>query len=297
MVIEFGNFLIMYKVQKIILVSLISISLIAWLFSIKDPDMLIMMEAMMTLNPIAISIFTISWTIGMAAMMFPAIVPMVVLYNRLIIGNNDNHIDDSKQKNDNKQRPFLPLIFSSSGNYSIKTILFVASYLLIWSLTGVLLLLSWSILMNNLLITSRILDLDIVYGILLIISGLYQFSSLKKKCLGYCESPLAFFTRRWKGNSTTGAIKMGTYHGFYCLGCCWPYFLLMVALGWMNIAWMLLFAGIIFGEKMWSKGIWISRFTGIAFTIVGVLTIVGIMTLNNDDLNMSTMIMSTMDMS
>ena len=287
----------MYKVQKIILVSIISISLIAWLFSIKDPDMLIMMEAMMTLNPIAISIFTISWTIGMAAMMFPAIVPMVVLYNRLIIGNNDNHIDDSKQKNDNKQRPFLPLIFSSSGNYSIKTILFVASYLLIWSLTGVLLLLSWSILMNNLLITSRILDLDIVYGILLIISGLYQFSSLKKKCLGYCESPLAFFTRRWKGNSTTGAIKMGTYHGFYCLGCCWPYFLLMVALGWMNIAWMLLFAGIIFGEKMWSKGIWISRFTGIAFTIVGVLTIVGIMTLNNDDLNMSTMIMSTMDMS
>ena len=287
----------MYKVQKIILVSLISISLIAWLFSIKDPDMLIMMEAMMTLNPIAISIFTISWTIGMAAMMFPAIVPMVVLYNRLIIRNNDNHIDDSKQKNDNKQRPFLPLIFSFSVNYSIKTILFVASYLLIWSLTGVLLLLSWSVLMNNLLMTSRLLDLDIVYGILLIISGLYQFSSLKKKCLGYCESPLAFFTRRWKGNSTTGAIKMGTYHGFYCLGCCWPYFLLMVALGWMNIAWMLLFTGIIIGEKMWSKGIWISRFTGIAFTIVGVLTIVGIMTLNNDDLNMSTMIMSTMDMS
>ena len=279
--------MVLYKVQKIILVSLISISLIAWLFSIKDPDMLIMMEAMMTLNPIAISIFTISWTIGMAAMMFPAIVPMVVLYNRLIIGNNDNHIDDSKQKNDNKQLPFLQLNFSFSVNYSIKTILFVASYLLIWSLTGVLLLLSWSILMNNLLITSRILDLDIVYVILLIISGLYQFSSLKKKCLGYCESPLAFFTRRWKGNSTTGAIKMGTYHGLYCLGCCWPYFLLMVALGWMNIAWMGLFAGIIFGEKMWSKGIWISRFTGIAFAIVGILTVLGIITLYNDSMTMS----------
>jgi predicted metal-binding membrane protein len=257
------------------------------------------MEAMMTLNPIAISIFTVSWTIGMAAMMFPAIVPIVVLYNRLIIGNNDNnnHIDDSKQKNENKQRQILPLTFSSSINYSLKTILFVASYLSIWSLTGVLLLLSWSILMNNLLMTSRIIDLDIVYGILLIISGLYQFSSLKRKCLGYCESPLAFFTRRWKGNSTIGAIKMGTYHGLYCLGCCWPYFLLMVALGWMNIASMLLFAGIIFGEKIWSKGIWISKFTGIAFTIVGVLTILGIVTLNNDDLNMSTMDMSTMDMS
>ena len=94
----------MYKIQKIILVSLVFISLIAWLFSIKDPDMLIMMEAMMTLNPIAISIFTISWTIGMISMMFPAIVPMVILYNRLIVGNNNNNIYVSKQKNDNKQR-------------------------------------------------------------------------------------------------------------------------------------------------------------------------------------------------
>jgi predicted metal-binding membrane protein len=291
----------MYKIQKIILVSLVFISLIAWLFSIKDPDMLIMMEAMMTLNPIAISIFTISWTIGMTAMMFPAIVPMVILYNRLIVGNNhnnhNNNIDVSKQKNDNKQRQFLPLIFSSSVNYSIKTIVFVVSYLLIWSLTGILLLLSWSILMNNLFITYRIIDLDIVYGVLLIISGVYQFSYFKIKCLGYCESPLAFFTRRWNGSSTIGAIKMGTYHGLYCLGCCWPYFLLMVALGWMNIAWMGVFAGIIFGEKIWSKGIWISRFTGIAFTVVGVLTILGIITLNNDDLNTSTMDMSTMNMS
>ena len=76
---------------------------------------------------------------------------------------------------------------------------------------------------------------------------------------------------------------MEIYHGLYCLGCCWPYFLLMVALGWMNITWMVLFAGIIFVEKIWSKGIWISRFTGIAFAIVGTLTIVGIVILYNND--------------
>jgi predicted metal-binding membrane protein len=71
----------------------------------------------------------------------------------------------------------------------------------------------------------------------------------------------------------------------------------MVALGWMNIAWMGLFAGIIFGEKIWSKGIWISRFIGIAFAIVGILTIVGIITLYNDTMNMNTMNMNTMNMS
>jgi hydrogenase/urease accessory protein HupE len=67
----------------------------------------------------------------------------------------------------------------------------------------------------------------------------------------------------------------------------------MVALGWMNITWMVLFAGIIFGEKIWSKGIWISRFTGIAFAIVGILTIVGIVILyNNDAMNRNTMNMN-----
>ncbi|HEX6672367.1 MAG TPA: DUF2182 domain-containing protein [Nitrososphaeraceae archaeon] len=278
----------MYKVQKIILVSLIFTSLIAWLFSINQSDM--MRETMMTPNPIAVLIFTVSWTVGMAAMMFPSIVPMVLLYNRLIVGDNNSnnyHFEISKQTNKR-----FPLIFLSI-NYSIKTIVFVASYLLVWSLTGILLLLSCSILMNNLSIIYGIRDLNFVYGLLLVISGLYQFSSLKRKCLTYCESPLAFFTKRWKGNSIIGTLRMGTYHGFYCLGCCWPYFLLMVALGWMNIAWMSLFAGIIFGEKIWSKGIWISRFTGIAFAIVGILTILGIVTLyNNDAINMNTMNMN-----
>ena len=277
----------MYRIPKIILVSLILTSLIAWLFSIKQNDIM-MMETMMILNPIVVLIFTVSWTIGMAAMMFPAIVPMVLLYNRLIVEDNNNSdylFDISKQNN--KRRQFLTIF--SSINYSIKTIVFVASYLLVWSLTGILLLLSWSILMNTLFITYGVKELDIVYGFLLVISGIYQFSSLKRKCIGYCESPLAFFTKRWKGNSTIGSIKMGTYHGLYCLGCCWPYFLLMVALGWMNIAWMGLFTGIIFGEKIWSKGIWISRFTGIAFAIVGILTILGIITLYNDTMNMDAM--------
>ena len=64
----------------------------------------------------------------------------------------------------------------------------------------------------------------------------------------------------------------------------------------VNIAWMGLFAGIIFGEKIWSKGIWISRITGIAFAIVGILTILGIIPLYNDTMNMDTMNMDTMNM-
>jgi hypothetical protein len=47
---------------------------------------------------------------------------------------------------------------------------------------------------------------------------------------------------------------MGMYHGLYCLDRCWPYFPLMVALGWMDVLWMALFAAIIFAEKVWTRG-------------------------------------------
>ena len=46
-----------------------------------QPDM---MNVMIGYNPTLISLFIASWTAGMAAMMFPAIIPMVVLYNKLI---------------------------------------------------------------------------------------------------------------------------------------------------------------------------------------------------------------------
>ena len=75
----------MDKAQKIILASLITISAISWV-TLKDQSD--MMGAIMTLDPVAILLFTATWTTGMAAMMLPAISPMVLLYNKLIKSNN-----------------------------------------------------------------------------------------------------------------------------------------------------------------------------------------------------------------
>jgi len=268
----------MDKLQKVILFSLISISAIAWVISKDQPDM---MKAMMTLDPISILLFTASWTVGMAAMMFPAISPMVLLYNRLIKnGDYDNgdsnykekdkvssaFVIEKREKNTSKHSFFI--------NYSFKILLFVNAYLLIWILTGIALLLVWSVIMNTLITSGfRTNQLDVIYGVLLIISGVYQFSPLKTKCIGYCESPLRFFMRRWKSGKM-GAIKMGIYHGIYCLGCCWPYFLLMVALGWMNLIWMGLFSTIIFAEKIWSRGLLVARIGGIVLMTFGIVAII-----------------------
>jgi hypothetical protein len=170
------------KSQKIILLSLLSISVTTWLFSIEQPDM---MEAMMTLNPIAVTIFTISWTIGMAAMMFPAIIPMVLLYNRIISSdqNNNNKKDnlslvskfnqhtDNLEERENRQHSRS---FALLSKRAIKTLGFVGTYLLVWALTGVMLLVFWSIIMNNLFIGYSVQDFAIVSGIL-------------RLCLEFCD--------------------------------------------------------------------------------------------------------------
>lgn len=283
----------MNRIQKILIFSLIFISAIMWLVSIQQYGTM-MSTMMMFYNPMALSIFTLIWITGMAAMMFPAISPMVLLYDRLIKGNNNSRVNRrvkegksslvvSKEKEKEEVKNSLSLLaFLRWPSYSLKIILFVGSYLVVWAFTGIALLIAWSVPinyffmgMNSSLISKQ--QLDLVFGILLIISGLYQFSPLKTKCLGYCESPMSFFMRRWR-SGTIGAAKMGTYHGLYCLGCCWPYFLLMIALGWMNLLWMALFAAIIFGEKIWLRGgIWVARSAGIGFMIVGILAILGLM--------------------
>ena len=71
----------MERNQKVILIFIISITAIAWIFSKDQPDM---MKAMMVYEPVEISLFSITWTVGMAAMMFPSVTPMILIYNREI---------------------------------------------------------------------------------------------------------------------------------------------------------------------------------------------------------------------
>lgn len=253
----------MDKLQKILLVALISTSGVAWAASHAfQGDMMGGMTG--PINAISVSLFVGVWTAGMAAMMFPAISPVVLLYNRLV----------KNEQGSNTQ------VIESKAQYSAKMVLFIGCYLAVWALTGLALLLGWSLLLNSTVAAS--VQSSAIYGGIMVSAGAYQFSPLKSKCLGYCESPMSFFMKRWR-NGTIGAVTMGTYHGLYCLGCCWPYFLLMVALGWMDILWMALFAGIIFGEKMWLRGIWIARAAGVGLAIAGVITALGIVDFSGND--------------
>jgi Predicted metal-binding integral membrane protein (DUF2182) len=232
------------KTSTLVIITIVlSISVLTWLVSIWQYDA--MMSSMMTFyyNPAALSLFVVIWTAGMAAMMFPAIVPMILVFNRLINMNNATS-NNPGNSNSNSQTAYHT---SSDPNYGSSTnngigypaeeggdksniihrlrntlqskspviILFVSAYLAIWALTGIVLLVGWSFFFDTLLLQlglndsqqQQLLSANTIYGIVLIVAGIYQFISLKTKCLGYCESPLSFFMRRWQ-KGRVGAVKM-----------------------------------------------------------------------------------------
>ena len=147
---------------------------------------------------------------------------MILVYNRLIDtnktknnasgGNNQiiyhQNNDDSDNSNDNNtingighpidriedENGALNSLRYRLRSKSYDIILFVSAYLVIWAVTGIILLVGWSFLLDTLILQLGLgnsqQSITTIFGIVLVVSGKYQFSPLKTKCLGYCESPL-----------------------------------------------------------------------------------------------------------
>jgi predicted metal-binding membrane protein len=78
----------MNNIQKLIILSLVAISGLAWILSFTTTDIMMntmIQMVMMNYNLLNVSLFTVIWTSGMVAMMFPAIIPMILLYNKIIL--------------------------------------------------------------------------------------------------------------------------------------------------------------------------------------------------------------------
>lgn len=90
---------------------------------------------------------------------------------------------------------------------------------------------------------------------LLLIAGLYQFSTLKEACLSKCRMPLTFFMEHFE----EGPLRNGLRLGLVCLGCCWALMLLGFVGGVMNLAFMALATVIMAIEKLSFIGRYVTR--------------------------------------
>jgi len=94
--------------------------------------------------------------------------------------------------------------------------------------------------------------------------GGYQLTPLKDRCLARCRSPLGFVLKLGAYQGRTRDLRVGLYHGAFCLACCWALMALLVAFGLMNVIAMVVLAGSVLVEKTWVWGPRFSRLLGVA---------------------------------
>jgi predicted metal-binding membrane protein len=113
-----------------------------------------------------------------------------------------------------------------------------------------------------------------VAGVLFIVAGAYQFTTLKHACLRQCRNPFPFFFSNWT-TTTRGVFRLGVKQGLFCLGCCWAAMLLMFALGVMNVVWMAVLAVAMTVEKLVNVRR-LSHADGVVLIAAGLFLIVGV---------------------
>ncbi|MEP3345218.1 MAG: DUF2182 domain-containing protein [Litoreibacter sp.] len=107
-------------------------------------------------------------------------------------------------------------------------------------------------------------------GGLLILAGLYQFSTMKEACLSKCRQPMTFFMQHFD----EGPWRNGLRLGLVCLGCCWALMLLAFVGGVMSVAFMGLATVIMVVEKLPDLGRHVTKPLGAALLMAGAWVLV-----------------------
>jgi predicted metal-binding membrane protein len=193
-----------------------------------------------------IGMLVVMWTIMMIAMMVPTVAPMVLLFAAI-----------QRQRRE-LQRPYVP-----AG-------LFLLGYLLVWTGFSILATAAqWGLHATALLSPMMISTSPIFGGVVLIATGVFQFSETKRACLRQCRSPLDFLLTEWR-EGPRGAVVMGLRHGVFCTGCCWLIMLLLFVVGVMNLMWVAALTALVLAEKVLPRGQLLARVAGVAMIAWGI---------------------------
>lgn len=245
--------------RTLTLVALAAIAAISWGWLARSADVMATMRgdgillalatAMMQPAPATpyLAATALMWVVMMAAMMTPAVLPLVRLFGRLERG--------------------------ASRTAQLDGVLFATGYLVVWfAFAVVATLLQWALHHAALLGGHALAVGPGLAGALLVGAGVYQLTPLKSACLRHCQTPVGFFLSHWR-DGRWGALRMGARHGTYCVGCCWALMLLMFVSGVMSLGAMTLLSAFVLGERLLPAGPWITRLPAAALMAWGVWTL------------------------
>jgi predicted metal-binding membrane protein len=242
-----------WRANLTVIVILLGVSLLAWAGTLQQS--LSMRGMVMGLGQIgwlaqgdmSAPAFLVMWVTMMAAMMLPTIAPMVLAYLA---------------------------VTRRRGDSLHATLAFVSGYLVVWSAAGIVPLLAFKAIAQLGGDIAQSTSLPVLSGGILIFAGAYQFTGWKRVCFDHCQSPLAFIATHDFGRGAIGALRAGVVHGAYCLGCCWALTSVLLAVGLMNLMWMVGIFALFVIEKSWRHGLVVAKIAGIGLSALGTAVIV-----------------------
>src|SRR5262245_51485468 len=236
--------------RNVILGLLLALAAAAWAVLIwqrqgANTDMVMNSVTMGLRAPLFLTI----WVVMMVAMMFPTAAPMILTFHKVQAGKHQR------------------------GEVFASTWVFVAAYILVWTLAGVAAY-AGALAAEAIAVRAPLSPTTAarIGGTLLLAAGIYQLTPLKDVCLSKCRTPITFIMTSWR-DGAGGALRMGLLHGAYCLGCCWLLFVILFPLGIMNIAAMVIITLVIFAEKTLPWGRLAPRATAAVLVAYGAVVI------------------------
>ncbi|MCJ0873870.1 DUF2182 domain-containing protein [Streptomyces sp. AP-93] len=222
---------------------MVLIAVLAWVLTIGQARHMGMEPGTMGL---ALPLFLLLWVVMMAAMMLPSVAPVAITWIRGI-----------------SRRPAGPAV------RALHIAEFVSGYLLAWTGFGLL-------AYGALAVTGNLVEGNPGAGRWIgagafLLAGLHQFGPLKRVCLRHCRNPMFQLLRYSRFRPWAKDLRVGAHHGLYCVGCCWGLMIVLIPLGFMNVAAMAAVAAVIFLEKLWRQGPWLTWAVGIAFLVLAAL--------------------------
>jgi predicted metal-binding membrane protein len=186
------------------------------------------------------------WTVMTVAMMLPTTLPIIATFHT-IAGSREDRV--------------------------LLIALVIIGYLAIWASFGVVVYIGHLFLQLTVdSIPPFKKNIWVAVPSMLLIAGVFQFTSLKYRCLDKCRSPFSFVIEHWQGrNERWNAFRLGVDNGIFCVGCCWALMLLMFVVGFGSIGWMFLLAVIMAIEKNVTWGRRISAPLGVILIGIGLL--------------------------
>jgi predicted metal-binding membrane protein len=185
------------------------------------------------------------WAVMMIGMMLPSAAPTALLFAAVL------------RKSDPQNAPVA------------RTYAFAGGYLLAWTVFSLAAtVLQWGLVKAALLSPMMSTTSSKAGALILMAAGVYQWTPLKQSCLTRCRAPADFIARSFRPG-IVGALRMGAWHGTYCVGCCWVLMLLLFFGGVMSLTWIAAITVFVLLEKLAPRGAQGGRLSGALLLLAG----------------------------